>query len=122
VENRVEEAGIDVHLFDRRRQPIEELPLRVEPDHPVPAGAEDQRRRVNRGRVLDDPPRRVVQIEQHVDGDLPEDQRILRVTLGLGRVVRQQPRLHVALDVAVAEQRLPEAQQRHRARHVQLHA
>ena len=39
----------------------------------------------------------------------------------LGGIVRQQAGLDVALDVAVAEERLTKTQQRHRPGHVQLH-
>ena len=66
--------------------------------------------------------RRVVQVEQHVDRDLPEDERIVAVPFGLRRIVRQQVCFDVALDETGAEKLLPGTQQRDCAGHVQLHS
>ena len=72
--------------------------------------------------VGDQPPGRVVQVEQHVDGDLAEDQRILLVARCLSAVVRQQACLDVAPHVSRTEQCLPQAEQRDRTGDVELHA
>ncbi len=122
VEDGVEEARVDLHLPDGRRHALEELPLRIQANHPVAAGAQDQHWRVNRGRIGDDAPRGVVQVEQHVHGDLSEDERILRISASLGGIVRQEARFDVALDVAITEQRFSEPQHGHRRRNVQLHS
>ena len=47
VKDGVVEARVDVHLLDGRRQAVEEAPLRGELDHPVRAGAEHERWRVD---------------------------------------------------------------------------
>ena len=62
-----------------------------------------------------------MEVEEHVDGDLAEDVFVAPVAFGLGPVVRQEPRLHVAPHEAGAEDGLSEPQERHREGHVELH-
>ena len=92
-----------MHLFERRGEPVEKLPLRFQVDDKVAPGAEHQGRRLDGAGIGHQALRRIVQIEQHVDRDLAKNQRIGFVARGLRRIVRQHFCPHVTLHLTGAE-------------------
>ena len=63
-----------------------------------------------------------MEIEKHVDGDLPEDERVAAVSIGFRGIVCQQLRLDVALDESRTQERLSQPQKRHGRWGVELDA
>ena len=89
-----------MHALDRGGESIEKLALRFQTNDPIGARAQHQRRDVDRARVREQTLRGVVQIQQNVDRDLAENERIGVVARGLHGIVREHLRFHVALHIA----------------------
>ena len=81
------EPGQHLEPLDWGGNALDELPLGRRLHHPVRAGGKHEQRHRDGAGVVQQPRRGIVQVEQHVDGDLPEDERVGVVACGFHRVV-----------------------------------
>src|SRR5262245_27957885 len=63
-----------------------------------------------------------MQIEQHVDRNLTEDQRVGSIELDLLEILGEHAAIDETLDVTGAQQTVPQPQERQREWNVELHA
>ena len=76
VEDRVGEPGQHLEALDRGGGAIDKLALRPFLHDPVRARGEHEQRHVYGARVVQQPRRGIVQVEEHVNRDLPKDKRV----------------------------------------------
>src|SRR2546430_1567069 len=112
MEDRVKESVVRLDLLYRRRQSFEELFLCGPFYDPVRTGAQHQRGHANRGGIGEQPSSSVVEVEQDVHRDLPENERVLFILRGLLRIMREHLRFDVAPDKARADELLLQTQER----------
>ena len=89
VKDRVISVRENLEALVSGRKAIKKLLLCFETHNPILSRANHQRRRLNRTGIGKQPFRGVVEVEKHVDRDLPEDERIGIVASGLFTIVRE---------------------------------
>jgi hypothetical protein len=115
------EAGEFVEFLVPGAQPGEKPPLRPLPHHEVGPGGQHLHRHLDGRGVGDHPLRGVEQVDQHVDGDGAADQGIGLVAGDARRIVGEELRLHVGLQVGGVLDLPQHPQAGDGERHVELH-
>ncbi len=107
-------------FLDGRAQPLVERVLRRAVNHPVGTGNQQLRRHGDGRCIGHDALRRLIEVQQDIDGNRARDQRVLLVAGDAPGIVRQEPGLDVAVDEELAAQPVHQFQARTRQRHVEL--
>ena len=117
----VEEAGQDMAFLDRRAEPFIETVLRAVMHHPVGAGNQQLGRHGDGARIRHHARRRFIQRQQNVHGDRTGDQRVVPIGRDACRIMRQELRLYVGVDVEKPAHLVLQGQPGAGEGHIQLH-